>query len=272
VLYFALRMKIDRQKLLARAKRLGADLAGVARVESLKEAGAIPGEPLEGALSAVVVGVRQSFAALDSPIIQMAQHDTIYAYGRADATAHALVRVLEDSGHAALAAPCYLPLDMGDRKKGMRGEVDHRRAAVEAGLGVHGLNNLLVTDKYGPRVRLATVLTTAAITPGLPLKKKICTECGECVKACPVNALGTPTKTEKRACGKTVFEYGLRGLMRFGFKWADADESEKAELLKSRKLRELWQNFMTGMYYTCFKCQAACPVGSTGPRNRRKGI
>lgn len=263
-------MRIDRQKLLSRARRLGADLAGVARVRPLKEAGAILHEPLEGAVSAVVLGIRQSFAALDSPIIQMAQHDTTYAYSKVDSAAHAIVRVLEDTGYAAVAVPSFLPIDMGDEIKGMLGEVDHRRAAVEAGIGVYGLNNLLVTEKYGPRLRLATVLTTAPIAPGRPLRKKLCTECGDCVAACPADALDEPGKTDKRACGRTVFNHGLRGLMRFGFDWVGADDAEKEGLLRSPAMRELWQGFMTGMYYTCFACQAACPIGTTRPRNKRK--
>jgi epoxyqueuosine reductase QueG len=143
----------------------------------------------------------------------------------------------------------------------MRGEVDHRRAAVEAGIGVYGLNNLLVNNKFGPRLRLATVLTTASIAPSRKVRKTICNECGECVRACPAGALNTPGETDKRACGKEVFEFGLRGLMRFSRGVIDAKKSEKTEFLKTRQMRELWQGFMTGMYYTCFKCQAACPVG-----------
>ncbi len=255
-------MKIDRQKLLSRAGRLGADVSGVARIEPLAEAGAIMHEPLEGARSAIVLGARQSFAGLRSPLVQMAQHDTTYAYAKVDEVSHALVRVLEDAGHAAVAVPSFLPIDMGDEIKGMLGEVDHRRAAVQAGVGVYGLNNLLVTEKYGPRVRLATILTTASVTPNRPLRKKLCTECGDCVEACPTGALIEPGKTDKRACGRTVFEHGLRGVMRFGFKFIEADEREKVELLKSQSLRELWQSSMTGMYYTCFSCQAACSIGA----------
>ncbi|MBI4831156.1 MAG: epoxyqueuosine reductase, partial [Candidatus Lindowbacteria bacterium] len=196
--------KLEKTKLLTRARHMGADLAGVAPIDALIKAGAILHEPLEGARSAIVVGVRQSFAALDSPVIQMAQHDTMYAYAKVQDITHALVRLLEGAGFRAVAIPAFLPIDMGDEIKGMRGEVDHRRAAVMAGLGVYGLNNLLITEKYGPRVRLATILTTASITPDRPLRKRICTQCGECAKACPSNALAVAGKTDKRACGQTV--------------------------------------------------------------------
>lgn len=254
-------MKIDRRKLIANAKRLGADVAGVAPVERLVEAGAVLHVPLEGARSAVVLGARQSYAALESSVVQMAQHDTTFAYRAVDSAAHAVARILEDAGYAAVAIPSFLPIDMSDNIMGMLGEVDHRRAAVEAGIGVYGLNNLLVNERFGPRLRLATVLSTAPIAPNRKVRKKVCDQCGECVRACPAGALDTPGRTDKRACGKTVFEFGLRGLMRFGYGWIEAKESEKAQLLKNRPMRELWQGFMTGMYYTCFKCQAACPVG-----------
>ncbi len=254
-------MKAEREKILSKARKLGADIAGVARAEPLTEEGAIFHNPLEGARSVVVLGVRQSFAALNSPVVQMAQHDTSYAYAKVDGVAHALVRALEDEDHHAVAVPAFLPIDMSDEIKGMRGEVDHRRAAVAAGLGVYGRNNLLLTERHGPRVRLASVVTTASLRPGRPLKKDLCADCGECAKACPANALAKPGSTDKRACGRTVFQYGLRGLMRFAREWVQSDDAAKARLIMGRGVRELWQNFMTGMYYTCFVCQAVCPVG-----------
>ena len=264
-------MTVDKSRLLYRARKLGADIAGVTRIEPLQEARAILRQPLADARSVIVLGVRQSFGALDSPLVQMAQHDTMYAYAKVDDVSHSLVRVLEDAGHAAVAVPAFLPIDMSDDFRGMLGEVDHRRAAVEAGLGAYGLSNLLITEAYGPRVRLASILTTASIAHTRPLKKRLCIECGRCVEACPANALIEPGTTDKRACGRTVFEYGLRGLIRFGFRWIGADEGEETELLRSQNLRELWQNFMTGMYYTCFQCQAACSAGSYGRKRERKG-
>ncbi|MFX1562445.1 MAG: 4Fe-4S binding protein [Promethearchaeota archaeon] len=63
-------------------------------------------------------------------------------------------------------------------------------AAVLAGLGVIGRNNLLITPQFGPRVRLRAL----AIDKELPSKSimtdnSYCKDCDECVKACPVNAL-----------------------------------------------------------------------------------
>ena len=92
---------------------------------------------------------------------------------KSDRYSHMALLRLQDAGHRAIAVSAFLPIDMGDEIKGMLGEVDHRRAAVEAGIGVYGMNNLLVTEKFGPRVRLATVLTTASITPGFMARSSI---------------------------------------------------------------------------------------------------
>jgi len=61
----------------------------------------------------------------------------------------------------------------------------HRHAAVLAGLGVLGLNNLLITPKYGPRVRINSVITDAELTPDPMIpQEKVCPaeKCMICVK------------------------------------------------------------------------------------------
>ena len=61
-----------------------------------------------------------------------------------------------------------------------------RHAAVAAGLGELGLNNMFICPEYGIRVRLGSVITDAPLAPD-PLEKigETCTQCGACVEACP---------------------------------------------------------------------------------------
>jgi epoxyqueuosine reductase QueG len=62
----------------------------------------------------------------------------------------------------------------------------HRHAAVLAGLGEIGLNNLLITPQYGPRVRLNSVITTAPLEPDPIWQEQLCPgaeACGVCLKA-----------------------------------------------------------------------------------------
>jgi epoxyqueuosine reductase QueG len=80
----------------------------------------------------------------------------------------------------------------------------HRHAAFLAGLGNFGINNMLLTEKYGPRVRFASIFTAADIPPDPVLQKPLCTACMQCVNSCPVKALdGRPYPeglTDKKAC------------------------------------------------------------------------
>lgn len=80
----------------------------------------------------------------------------------------------------------------------------HRHAALLAGLGNFGTNNMLLTPEFGPRVRFASILTPAEITPDPVLEKSLCIRCGQCVRACPVHALDEEDYplglTNKKAC------------------------------------------------------------------------
>jgi epoxyqueuosine reductase len=80
----------------------------------------------------------------------------------------------------------------------------HRHAAYLAGLGNFGLNNMLLTEKFGPRVRFASVFTAADIPPDPVIQKPLCTSCMECVNVCPVKALDgrhyPEGLTDKKAC------------------------------------------------------------------------
>lgn len=65
----------------------------------------------------------------------------------------------------------------------------HRHAAYLAGLGTFGINNMLLTKKYGPRVRFTSIFTAADIPPDPVHQTSLCISCMQCVNACPVNAL-----------------------------------------------------------------------------------
>lgn len=76
-----------------------------------------------------------------------------------------------------------------DYKKNLRTEFSHKMAGTRAGIGWIGKTDLLVTKKFGPRVRLATVLTKIPIGEcATPISKSRCGECNECVEKCPAKA------------------------------------------------------------------------------------
>jgi epoxyqueuosine reductase QueG/predicted GNAT family acetyltransferase len=65
----------------------------------------------------------------------------------------------------------------------------HKTVATRAGLGWIGKSALLVTEEYGPAVRLATVLTDAEFDVGKAVDNSHCGECRKCVECCPGQAI-----------------------------------------------------------------------------------
>jgi epoxyqueuosine reductase len=72
--------------------------------------------------------------------------------------------------------------------------------AVDAGLGELGRNGLLLTEKYGPRVRLSKVFTDLPLKPDEPIDlgaQHFCETCGKCADHCPGNALLKGDRTDQ---------------------------------------------------------------------------
>ncbi len=64
--------------------------------------------------------------------------------------------------------------------------------AIDAGLGELGRQGILITPKYGPRVRLAKVITDLQMAIDLPISfgvKEFCDVCMKCAKDCPSQAI-----------------------------------------------------------------------------------
>jgi epoxyqueuosine reductase len=62
-------------------------------------------------------------------------------------------------------------------------------AAVLAGLGVIGRNNLVITPRFGPRVRFKALHVSSNLSPGTPIAFRPCESCtAYCLNACPQNA------------------------------------------------------------------------------------
>ena len=70
-----------------------------------------------------------------------------------------------------------------------KGGIFLKDAAVMAGLGCIGRNNILVTPAYGPRIRLRALLLETEIAPTGPVDFDPCADCdAPCRHECPQNA------------------------------------------------------------------------------------
>ncbi len=73
-------------------------------------------------------------------------------------------------------------------------DVLHVPLAVNAGLGELARNGMLMTEKYGPRVRLGTVTTDLPLLPDEPVDfgvEEVCSVCLKCADGCPSGSIPT---------------------------------------------------------------------------------
>jgi len=240
------------------AKAQGADLVGIARVEDipLSHPPRSAQETLPGARSAVVIVARQLQGAINQhKSYRPAIKDILMSYSFVDNAAARIARYLENEGYESVHMAATMPVEfLGGRN--FIGEFPHRNAAVAAGLGFRGRNNLLITPEFGPRHRMASVITKAALEPDPILKESPCTKCEKCVKACPVSAFDNGTEQ------KPVEVMKCRGYLTKPLLGGMKVRNMVKSMFTTRDwISEVVQTLMQGYHSYCHACMAACPAG-----------
>lgn len=192
------------------ARGAGASLAGVASAERFDGApkGHHPRELLPGARAVFTFGIRILDRIMEWPDLLQgspffpeelrveALHALFYRRSgydiindRLNQIALMLANHLEDLGYPSLFFPATYG-DMPEKMGQVPGMFSQRHAAVRAGLGEFGLNNVVVTARYGPRIRFNSVITAARLSLSPLLQAKTClgAACNICVDECPVGA------------------------------------------------------------------------------------
>lgn len=84
----------------------------------------------------------------------------------------------------------YIPPVAQQNEEELAALFSFKYAAVNAGLGWIGKNGVLITEKYGPRVRLSAVLIDHPFPYGQKITESRCpADCTKCVDICPHKAL-----------------------------------------------------------------------------------
>lgn len=102
-------------------------------------------------------------------------------------------------------------------------------AAVKAGLGSFGKNHLFLSKRHGSYVFLGEIITDAVL-PAAPAPITACTDCGACLRACPVGL-------DTGRCLSAL--------------------TQKKGALNAEEQRVLLAH---GMAWGCDRCQEICPV------------
>jgi len=169
----------------------GSDLVGIAPVSRFEGApeGHHPQDVLASTKSVISLARRFTMGMINSldpgkQRLSYKHHMYHHLNGQNSLTAYQLAVYLENNGFESFVVQPTTPYDA----QRFMGVISHRHAAVLAGLGVFGNNNLVLTPEFGPRNRFATVLTAAELQPDPLIKDEICQYCNQCREACPVSA------------------------------------------------------------------------------------
>ncbi|MCL5256666.1 MAG: hypothetical protein M1319_02585 [Chloroflexi bacterium] len=189
-----------------------ADIFGVASVQAAK------GTPLydsaisllPGARSIVILGneIFPEVVSLVSPERHVGEASpgdlygphVEYISGRLASAMYDIAKVYRRAGYCVLPLPARgTPSD----PRFLQGILSFKHTAEFAGLGRIGHNTLLVTPQFGPRVRLACLLTDADIPSTPKSLSDPCEDCSEpCVTNCPAGALSSPPPGQRYAINK----------------------------------------------------------------------
>jgi epoxyqueuosine reductase len=208
--------------LLHRCESMEIPLVGVANVERWNKPPFQPWMPDEfypqsifpEARSVIVIGLPISLPVLEtSPSIYYRElYNTVNSL--LDQYTYRLANFLTDRGYPSVFVPrngygsirvlLEIPIAF----------FSHRHAALLAGLGTFGINNMILTPEYGPRVRFGSILSTADLPPDPLLEIQLCIRCMHCVEMCPSNALDKESYpkglTDKKACSSYSAELNER--------------------------------------------------------------
>ena len=187
------------QQVKSVARWLGADLVGVCELNpswvyshwgnfsSNFSDGTSKDDPIEipsWAKYAVVMAVEMDYEAIKlSPAVQPSPS---MGYSRMAFVAPSLATYIRELGYHAIPSGNDFALNIP--------------LAVDAGLGELGRNGLLITEQYGPRVRICKVFTELPLEVDSPLDMGVqafCETCKLCADKCPSKAIISGERTDK---------------------------------------------------------------------------
>ncbi|MBQ9756885.1 MAG: epoxyqueuosine reductase [Clostridia bacterium] len=83
----------------------------------------------------------------------------------------------------------YAAIPASQSVNGLQGIFSHKYAAALSGLGTIGKSGLFLSEKFGPGVRLGTILTDFPFETENASPKSVCGNCRICVDSCPAMAI-----------------------------------------------------------------------------------
>ena len=230
-------------------------LFGIAKASSLETelSGYRPSDMLASAKSILCLGApvpKGIFKCQERSEWMYWRAASIY-YRNIDEVLMRVCNLIEEKGKVAVPVYGCFPYDIKG-KGDFWGYMGLVKIAEAVGIGKIGKNGLLFNSKYGPRLILGGIVTTASL-PNMawPDKdEKGCPEdCYICQKQCPVKAIDKRGKVDRIACIK----YSMRSPIFSNLMKAVNFGSEDVQMI----------NHVTAVddhsMYRCIQCVSVCP-------------
>lgn len=96
--------------------------------------------------------------------------------------------------------------------------IEEVTAALKAGLGVLGENNLLITEKYSSYVFLCEIITNYPVPVSADMQIKHCHGCGKCRSLCPKEECGVCLSSLTQKKGELT-EHEKQSIKKYGYAW-----------------------------------------------------
>jgi epoxyqueuosine reductase QueG len=228
-------------------------------------AGELPGhrpeDLLPGAQSLICFGLPVPPGAYRTPTYTQ---ETVWRsqnlnYRRLDTLSMRIAALLEENG--AQAVPIYGCLPMGVNERGqVVGYLNQIRMGEVTGIGVIGKNGLLIHSRYGARLMLGGVVTTANLLPGSypEINEPGCPpDCRICADACPVDAI---LVEKKRVRIMTCLSHTARTPQMSKLWFFILSKLRPESAARYMNLRA----FDEHIFHVCSECVAQCPYGESG--------
>lgn len=283
--WFRTRERIEKEALRSEIRARGIDVVGFAAVSELDErlpAASRPSALVEGMSTFIVLGKRILLGVIASRHLASKQLAGGRSLRALELAAERTALSLERRGWVSAPIPS-LTLDFDGRgphdlTPAGQGSLLVRHAAVEAGLGTWGLNLMVLTPEYGPRLYLAGVMTEMAVERDPRLEDDLCPgleDCGRCAAVCPEDAIPrrAPVAADLEqyrgldcaACARSCQPFGFEAFSDHAAHVVGRRQPEEMwGRLRTRKTGEVWAEMammkeasVTG----CSECMQVCPVG-----------
>jgi epoxyqueuosine reductase len=271
------RQPVTAAEIKDKAYELGADLIGIADGEVMNQNPPDPSDPRRPIdvttldYKRVIVLAKHLNNGV-ARIIPWGDRTKFYndelALSALEETSLELVYWLEELGYPAIIIPPTHvdPWRYNDNpKQHMTTMISLPHAAVEAGLGMLGLNQQLLTPEFGPRVVLTAVMASLDVESDQRSTDSLCLgpSCGKCLSVCPADAVQHWGR-DWEACDTHRSPYGFAKLTEHVEAIIRApDAQSKKELLRTETTFNLWQSILrgSGAITGCRRCADVCPVG-----------